>query len=310
MSQETPQHTILIVDAEEASRLTLSKKLSRAGYYVITSEKAEDALYILKSSEEKVDLIISDVKLRKTDGIELLKRVKAMDEPLPMLLITGKGNVEDAITALRLGVDDFIRKPVDANDVVSSVRSILRRKQSEKIAESFGRFIQYEKIVYVIPNEVSLINTISYQLTRNLVPLGFCNMTTSENISLALKEAIMNSVCHGNLEISSSIREHSGIRGFNEEIEKRKDEPQYKDRKVQITYEQTDEYIEYAIQDDGPGFDHRSLPNPRDPENFLKNSGRGLLIIAVHLDDVHWNDKGNCIYLKKYKINGVHDKEV
>lgn len=309
MQQETPQYTVLIVDADETARSVLQRKLSRSGYNVVSFEKAEDVLYILKSGELKIDLIISDVKLRKMDGIELLQRVKAMDVPLPVLLITGKGNVEDAITALRLGVDDFIRKPFDANDVVSSVYSIIRRRQEEKIAESFGRFIKYEKTVYTIPNDISLISTISYQLTRNLVSMGFCNKTTSENISFALKEAIANAVCHGNLEVSSSIREHSGIRGFNEEVEKRKDEPFYKDRKVKIIYEQTNQYVEYTIEDDGPGFDHSSLPDPKDPQNFLKISGRGLLIIGVHFDEVSWNDKGNCIHLKKYRVEGVSSKE-
>lgn len=293
--------TILIVDAEETARFALQKKLSRSGYKVVSLEKAEDALYLLKAGDVKVDLVISNVKLRKVDGIELLRRVKAMDEPLPVLLLAGQGNMEDVITALRLGVDDFIRKPFEASDVVSSVHSILRRKQEEIMAESFGRFLEYEKTVYLIPNEISLINTISYQLTRNLLPMGLCNRTTAENISFALKEAITNAMFHGNLEISSAIREQDGIKGFNEEIDRRKDDPLYKNRKVKIVCEETIEYIEYSIEDEGPGFDYKLLPDPREPENFFKNSGRGLLIVKVHFDEVRWNEKGNCIYLKKYR---------
>ena len=294
--------TVLIVDAEEMTRFALQRKLSRSGYNIISLEKAEDALYLIKSGDVKVDLVISDIKLYKMDGIELLRRLKALDEPLPVLLIAGKGNMEDVISALRLGADDFIRKPFDASDVVSSVHSILRRKQEEIMAGAFGRFLEYEKTVYVIPNDVSLVNMISYQLTRNLLPMGFCNKTTAENISLALKEAITNAMFHGNLEISSTIREQDGIKGFNEEIDRRKDEFLYKDRKVRIVCEGTVENIEYSIEDEGPGFDYKSVPDPRDPENFFKNSGRGLLIINVHFDEVGWNDKGNCIYLKKRRI--------
>ena len=294
--------TILIVDAEEMTRFALQRKLSRSGYNIISLEKAEDALYLIKSGDVKVDLVISDIKLYKMDGIELLRRLKAMDEPLPVLLLAGKGNMEDVISALRLGADDFIRKPFDTSDVVSSVHSILRRKQEEIMAGAFGRFLEYEKTVYVMPNEVSLVNMISYQLTKNLIPTGFCNRTTAENISLALKEAIGNAMFHGNLEISSSIREQDGIKKFNEEIEKRKDIPLYKDRKVKIIQEETLDYIDFSIADEGPGFDYKSIPDPRDPENFFKNSGRGLLIIKVHFDEVYWNDKGNCIYLKKRRI--------
>jgi FixJ family two-component response regulator/anti-sigma regulatory factor (Ser/Thr protein kinase) len=294
--------TIIVVDDEEVIRFSLQKKLSRLGYNVISLEKAEDALYILKSGDEQIDLIISDIKLRKMDGIELLRRVKAQDEPVPVLLITGHGNVEDAVTALRFGADDFIRKPFDINDLASSVRSILRRKHEKKLAESFAQFLEFEKLVYRIPNDVALVNTISYKLTRDLIPSGLCNRTTAENISLALKEAVSNAMFHGNLEISSSIREKDGIKGFNEEIEKRKDDPKYRDRMVRISCEQTRDYVEYIIEDEGQGFNYRDLPDPRAPDNFFKSSGRGLLIIRVHMDEVKWNDRGNCVYLKKYRI--------
>ena len=101
---------ILVVDDEEVIRYSLQKKLSRLGYKVISMEKAEDVLYLLKNGE-KVDLVITDIKLRKMDGIELLRRIHGLDEPIPVLIITGHGNVEDAIRALRYGASDFIRKP-------------------------------------------------------------------------------------------------------------------------------------------------------------------------------------------------------
>jgi len=294
--------TILIIDDEEVIRFTLQKKLSRLGYHVISLEKAEDALYLIKNGEETIDLIISDIKLRKMDGIELLRRVKALDDPIPVMLITGHGNVEDAVTALRFGANDFIRKPFDINDVASSVRAILRRKHERLLEKSFARFTEYEKARFRIPVDTSIMNTISYKLTKNLVPSGLCNATTAENIALALKEAISNAMYHGNLEISSAIREQGGIKVFNEEIEKRKDDPKYRDRIVHITYEQTLEYVEYQIEDEGPGFDFHSLPDPRDPENFFKNSGRGLLIIQLHMDSVQWSEKGNRITMRKNKV--------
>ncbi|MCL2025904.1 MAG: response regulator, partial [Leptospirales bacterium] len=70
--------TILIVDAERMTRFTLQEKLSRSGYNIISLEKAEDALYLIKLEDVKIDLVISDIKLYKMDGIELLRRIKAM----------------------------------------------------------------------------------------------------------------------------------------------------------------------------------------------------------------------------------------
>ena len=295
--------TILVVDDEEVIRITIQKKLSRMGFNVISFEKGEDLLYYLKNADHTTDLIITDIKLRKMDGIELLRRINSMDEPIPVLIISGHGNVEDAIRALRYGASDYIRKPFDINDLTSSVRSILKRKFEKKQSENIIKYKQYEKSVLVIPNEGDLINTISFNFTRDLAPAGLFNYTTSENISLSLQESISNAMFHGNFEIDSSLRDSGGMKEFNNEIEKRKVLSPYKDRTVKLTYELTPDYVLYEIEDQGPGFNYQTLPDPRDPENFFKNSGRGLLIIRIHMDEVTWHDRGNIIRMKKYKVN-------
>jgi len=295
--------TIVVVDDEEVIRITIQKKLSRMGFNVLSFEKAEDALIYIKNSPGEADLILTDIKLRKMDGIELLRRVNGMDEPVPVLIVSGHGNVEDAIRALRYGASDYIRKPFDINDLTSSVRNILKRKFEKRVTEVFGQYKLYQKSVLEIPTNGELINTISFNLAKDLVPAGLFNYTTSENITLSLQEALANAMFHGNFEIDSSLRESGGMKSFNEEIDIRKNTPPYRDRTVKITYELTREYVYYEIEDQGKGFNHVSLPDPRDPENFFKNSGRGLLIIRIHMDEVSWNDKGNIIMMKKYKVN-------
>ncbi len=298
---------IIVIDDEEVIRYTLQKKLSRLGYSVTSLEKAEDALYLIKNGE-KADLIITDIKLRKMDGIELLRRIQGSGESIPVLIITGQGNVEDAIRALRYGASDFIRKPFDINDVAASVRAILKRKHEKMLAESFGQYLQWERSCFCVPIDSGIITPISYYLTRNLVAAGICNHTTAENLTLALQEALSNAMFHGNLEVPSSIREKEGLKAFNEEIERRKIDPAFSSRTVNVEWEVTREYAEFMIEDQGKGFDHRSLPDPRDPENFMKNSGRGLFIIRIHMDEVSWNESGNIIKMKKNRItaNDVH----
>jgi DNA-binding response OmpR family regulator len=298
---------ILVVDDEEVIRYTLQKKLSRLGFNITTAEKAEDVLYLLKSGE-KYDLVISDVKLRKMDGIELLRRINGLDEPVPVLIISAYGNVEDVIKSLRYGASDFIRKPFDINDVASSVRTILKRKQEKRITEGFARFLDSANCSYTLPIDTGIINSMAYLLTRDLVATGICNTTTAENIALALQEALNNAMIHGCLEVSSDIREDAGLKEYNEIIETRKTDPRYSSRRVRVSYELTREYVEYTIEDEGNGFDYRSLPDPRDPDNFFKNSGRGMLIIKIHMDEINWNEKGSRIRLRKNRVESRNDK--
>lgn len=296
---------ILVVDDEEIIRLTLQKMLSRLDYNVVLFEKAEEVLTYIKNEEGEVDLIITDINLKKMEmnGLELLRHIKGIDDSIPVVIISGYGNVEDAIEALRYGARDFIRKPFVMEDVVGPVKSILRGKDEQILIENFAKYIENQTALYKLPVEASIINAISCKLTEGLVGGQICDHPTAENITLALREAISNAMFHGNFEISSEIRETGGIKQFNEEIAKRKELEPYKDRLVTINFKQTQEYVEYIIEDEGPGFDYKSLPNPKDPENFFKNSGRGLLIIGIHLDEISWNDKGNIIYLKKYKAD-------
>jgi DNA-binding response OmpR family regulator len=302
--------TILVVDDEEIIRTTIQKKLTRDGYNVISFENSEDILYFLKNSGHKADLIITDIKLHQMDGIELLRRINTMDEPIPVLIISGHGDVEDAIKALRYGASDYIKKPFDINDITSSVKSILKRKFEKKLSETFAKFKLSEKSVLEIPNDANLINTVSFNFTKDLPTVGLFDYTTSENISLSLQEAITNAMFHGNFEIDSSLRDIGGMKEFNNEINKRKELSPYKDRTVKITYELTPDYVVYEVTDQGPGFNYNLLPDPKDPENFFKNSGRGILIILLHMDEVTWHDRGNIIRMKKYKAdNNSKSKE-
>ena len=294
--------TILVVDDEEVIRTTIQKKLSRSGYNVISFENSEDLLCYLKNPEHKADLIITDIKLHKMDGIELLRRINGMDESIPVLIISGHGDVEDAIKALRYGASDYIRKPFDIDDITSSVKTILKRKFEKRLSENFTKFKLSEKSVFEIPNDTDLINTVSFNFTKDLTPAGLFDYTTSGNIYLSLQEAITNAMFHGNFEVDSSVRDSGGVKEFNNEINRRKTLSPYKDRTVKITYELTPDYVFYEVTDQGPGFDYRLIPDPKDPENFFKNSGRGILIIRLHMDEVTWNEKGNIIRMKKYKV--------
>lgn len=296
------QFSIIIIDDDEMVRYTFRKKLARFGYRVVSLDKAEDALYLLKNNIEPVDFIITDIHLRKMDGIELLRHVNALENPVPVLLI-GQGNVEDAIKALRYGACDFMKKPIDINQLASKIRSILKVREEERRVVSLGQYCLIERRELVLPSDPELGNLVAFELTKNLVGIGLCNTVTAENIAMSLREALSNAMIHGNLEISSDIRQKDkGTAEFNAEIDKRCQTEPYGSRMIRLNYVLTPDYVEYVIEDEGPGFDASKLPDPNDPVNFFKKSGRGILIIKIHMDEVEWNDKGNKLRIRKNRV--------
>src|SRR5262252_4785826 len=95
---------ILVVDDEPNLRRVLSAQLERDGYDVHTAEDGEQALVMLK--EHHIDLVISDLRMPKVDGMELLRRVVASEDSIPVVIITAHGTVDNAVEALKTGAFD------------------------------------------------------------------------------------------------------------------------------------------------------------------------------------------------------------
>ena len=292
------QITVMVIDDEDIVRFSLRKKLAKFGYNVISLDKAEDALYMLKNEEVKVDFIVTDIKLRKMDGIEFLRHIKTIDISIPVI-ITGQGNVDDAIQALRYGARDFIKKPIDENEIASIIRSEVKRKIQEQLAVDIGKFVKEERREFALPLDVEAGDVLAHELTKNLHSTGLFTASDAENIGVALRESISNAIFHGNLEMSSDIRESGGNKAFKEEFDKRRNDPLYSGRTVRVFYHLDPDFVEFEVEDEGKGFNSSALPDPTDPENFFKKSGRGILYVRLYMDEVEWNDKGNRIRMRK-----------
>jgi len=121
---------VLIVDDEEGIRESLSVILEDEGYRVATSSSGEDALVILE--EQFPDLVILDVWLPGMDGIQTLQEIVALKREVPVIMISGHGNIEVAVKATRVGAYDFLEKPLSLERVVLSTRRALERSALER----------------------------------------------------------------------------------------------------------------------------------------------------------------------------------
>ncbi len=126
---------ILVIDDERAIRSTLKEILEFEGYEVVTAENGKSGI---EKAAEGIDLIYSDVKMPETDGIELLTAIKNDDklQAIPVVMISGHGNIETAVEAIKLGAFDFIEKPIDLNRLLVTTKNALdNHTLSQKLGE-------------------------------------------------------------------------------------------------------------------------------------------------------------------------------
>jgi len=122
--------TVLIVDDEAGIRESLSGIFEDEKYTVITAPTGEDALELAR--EQMPDLILLDVWLPEMDGIETLSKLREIDNDIPVIIISGHGNIELAVKATKLGAYDFLEKPLSLEKVLIVAKRALERKKLEE----------------------------------------------------------------------------------------------------------------------------------------------------------------------------------
>jgi DNA-binding NtrC family response regulator len=116
---------ILIIDDEKSIRKTLTEILSYEGYKIDEAGDGEEGLK--KFKEKTYDLVLCDIKMPKLDGIEFLEKAKQINADVPIIIISGHGNIETAVEAVKKGAFDYISKPPDLNRMLITLRNAMDR---------------------------------------------------------------------------------------------------------------------------------------------------------------------------------------
>ena len=116
---------ILIIDDEKAIRKTLSEILSFEGYKIEEASDGEEGLK--KFKEKSYDVVLCDIKMPKLDGIEFLQKAGENNSDIPIIMISGHGNIETAVEAVKKGAYDYISKPPDLNRLLITIRNAMEK---------------------------------------------------------------------------------------------------------------------------------------------------------------------------------------
>ena len=119
---------ILIIEDEAAIRRVLKKIISEENksYHVEEAEDGLEGIELIKNND--YDLILCDIKMPKMDGVEVLEKTQKIKPEIPMLMISGHGDLDTAVNTMRMGAFDYISKPPDLNRLLNAVRNALDKK--------------------------------------------------------------------------------------------------------------------------------------------------------------------------------------
>jgi DNA-binding response OmpR family regulator len=120
---------ILIVEDERPMRTALEDVLSGEGYRVLSA--ADGKMGLERALSEKPDLVLLDIMMPKLDGYAVCSELRRVANPVPILMLTAKGMVEDRVHGLDVGADDYLVKPFSTEELLARVRALLRRRRQQ-----------------------------------------------------------------------------------------------------------------------------------------------------------------------------------
>jgi serine/threonine-protein kinase RsbW len=257
---------ILIVDNNDELRVILETVLGKLGHEVVVTGDREQAL--AREDLDEFDLIISDL----TDEPATTERpISELHRKHLLVAIPSNGVKPEVIKAFKFGAANYLRSPYDAD----ALREIVEQTLSYKL-----RYVDdpkllshtHEKIEFEIPSDLTLMNGVLQYLLERVSKMGIITAEGS-NLFVALDEAFVNAVKHGNKNDPTKL--------------------------VRISAELSSTEASFTIEDEGEGFDVQTIPDPCDPSNLFKSSGRGVLLMYNIMDEVEYNAQGNRVKMVK-----------
>jgi DNA-binding NtrC family response regulator len=162
---------ILIIDDERAIRKTLSEILSFEGYKIDEAADGEEGLK--KFTEKTYDIVLCDIKMPKLDGLEFLEKSREVNPEIPIIMISGHGNIDTAVEAVKKGAFDFISKPPDLNRLLITIRNAAERQtlisESKVLKRKVGKVLEMVGVSHSIQKIKDTIEKVAPTDARVLI---------------------------------------------------------------------------------------------------------------------------------------------
>ena len=244
------------------------------------------------------DLVLTDLQMPEMNGLELVRKVCAEYPMIPIILMTAKGSEEIAVQALQQGAAYYVPKKKLSHELQDVVERTLQTARESRSQSRLLRRMVRSETTFELENDLSLIPSVVGYLQDIVNQMRTCEETDRLRVGVALEEALLNAYYHGNLEVSSELREQDHFAYYTLAEERSQQEP-YRHRRITVEASVTPSESRYVIRDEGPGFNPDELPDPTDPANIERPCGRGLLLMQTFMDAVKYNPAGNEVTMIK-----------
>ncbi len=289
--------TILIVDDYPVDRRIAAAIIEKAGG--LKAAFATDGRAALEAIERGMPAaVVADLQMPGMDGLALVQEIRERFPRLPVILMTAHGSEDVAIQALRAGAANYVPKKSLVRELGDTIRQVLAASAVDRRRQRVLGAMERRESRFRLESDPALITPLIGLLLEDLGGMNFCDYTARTRVGIALHEALTNALFHGNLEVSSDLRQDDE-RAFYETAERRRGLEPYRDRQIHVHARFERDEATYTIRDEGPGFDTTTLDRPIEPEDLMKIGGRGMLLIRTFMDEVRHNESGNEVTLIK-----------
>jgi CheY-like chemotaxis protein len=289
--------TVLIVDDSSVDRhlagRLLEKQLGVKVAYAVDGREAQTAI-----DTEPPDLVLTDLQMPHMSGLALVEHIRRHHPLVPVILMSAHGSEKIASQALQKGAASYVPKRNLTEDLPDTVKDILAVATAGRQQQRLQECLSETESRFVLENDPSLLTQVTGYAESGLKRMKLCDDSARLRVTIALQEALVNALVHGNLEVDSALREHD-CEAYHQLIEARRHQEPYRDRRIHVAVRESRTEAVYVVRDEGPGFDPSTLPDPTDPANLEKTSGRGLLLIHTFMDEVNHSEQGREITMIK-----------
>jgi CheY-like chemotaxis protein len=293
-----PPLALVVDDAPQIRRRACGVIDRELGWRTREAGSGCEAMAVL--ADEAPAVVLTDLQMPDCDGLELVEEIRGKFPFVPVVIITAAGSEKLAMKALQRGAASYVPKGQLGDELAETLERVVAAAAVTRNRQRLLTRLTRVELEFDFENDPALIPALVAQIQDQLAPFSFCDQNGLIRIGVALEEAVLNGMYHGNLEVDSKLRQVDEGQ-FHSLISERRTKKPYCDRRLQIHAKLSPTHTEFRVTDEGPGFDPTILPDPTDPANLDTIGGRGLLLIRTFMDAVRFNSKGNEITLIKHR---------